>query len=538
MFISGHLVKCAGIIFTSLVSEDAAMLGAAFLSSSGMLPTGLAFASTFLGIWVGDLLLYAVGAVSGRRFFKMKWVRRFVGPERIEESRRWFKHRGPWALVLCRIVPGTRLPTYLAAGVMRLPFFRFAWMTGVLALVWISLVFALVHIAGMAAKKWLDALSHQLLGAALACASIAILTVAVRRKISTMSTSGFFQRWSQWEFWPAWLFYLPVAACYARLALRHRCLTLPSSANPGMFTGGLVGESKFATLDELQKKHPDFTTPTRLLPGGPASARLPHFLHNLQSEGWDYPVILKPDSAQRGCGFKVIRSSQQADRYLQNVTDPLVLQPYVPGPFEAGIFYVRHPGQERGRIFAITEKIFPHITGDGLLTVEALIRADARASILAETYCSRFPGLRHEILPVGHGLRLVEAGNHAQGCIFQDGFHLWSEQLEARIDEISRSLEEFYFGRYDLRYANEAELRRGEGFRILELNGAASEATHIYDSRKNLREAYGILFEQWDLVFRIGAANRERGYPPCQLGVLWHEWRQSLRRCATLPHAD
>lgn len=40
------------------------------------------------------------------------------------------------------------------------------------------------------------------------------------------------------------------------------------------------------------------------------------------------------------------------------------------------------------------------------------------------------------------------------------------------------------------------------------LNGAASEATSAYDSSKSLREAYRILFQQWDLVFAIGDENR------------------------------
>jgi hypothetical protein len=49
---------------------------------------------------------------------------------------------------------------------------------------------------------------------------------------------------------------------------------------------------------------------------------------------------------------------------------------------------------------------------------------------------------------------------------------------------------------------------RREGFAILELNGAASEATSAYDFGESLREAYRVLFQQWDLVFAIGDENR------------------------------
>jgi hypothetical protein len=101
-------------------------------------------------------------------------------------------------------------------------------------------------------------------------------------------------------------------------------------------------------------------------------------------------------------------------------------------------------------------------------------------------------------------LKLVESGNHAQGCIFRDGAHLWSGGLERKIDEISRRLPEFYFGRCDIRYENEDDLRAGKNFKIVELNGASSEATNIYDARNSVRSAYRTLFRQWRFVFEIG----------------------------------
>ena len=113
-------------------------------------------------------------------------------------------------------------------------------------------------------------------------------------------------------------------------------------------------------------------------------------------------------------------------------------------------------------------------------------------------------------------MRLVEAGNHCQGCIFRDGNHLLSEALCNRLDEISRRIPGFFIGRYDIRYASDEDLAAGR-FTIIELNGAASEATNIYDERNSLFSAYRTLYKQWDLVFRIGRANRDRGYKPASL---------------------
>ena len=92
--------------------------------------------------------------------------------------------------------------------------------------------------------------------------------------------------------------------------------------------------------------------------------------------------------------------------------------------------------------------------------------------------------------------------------------------------------------RYDIRYSSEETLRAGKGFQIIELNGAASEATNIYDARNSLFTAYRTLFQQWDLVFAIGAANRERGCAPTDLSVVWKKWREYSRLAATYPAAD
>ena len=229
---------------------------------------------------------------------------------------------------------------------------------------------------------------------------------------------------------------------------------------------------------------------------------------------------------------------REAFDYLLEVDAPIILQRYAGGRHEAGVFYFRIPGQARGQIFSITEKIFPRITGDGVRTIEQLIRADPRASLIANTYLRRFANRKSEILSAGEVLKLVETGNHAQGCIFRDGRHFWSEELERKINNLSRQLPGFYFGRFDIRYHDEQDFRNGRNFKIVELNGSSSEATSIYDARNSLPSAYKTLFRQWRLVFEIGAANRERGYSPSPLRTLWREWRQYSAAALSYPVAS
>lgn len=504
----------AGIFALTFLSEDAAVLGAAALAAGGMLDWPVAFAACFLGIWLGDLWLYGLA-----RMFGTPVLAKYGNHAAIARSRLWFEQRGALVLLGVRFIPGLRLPSYLAAGAMRFPVGTFAIVTGIAAVVWVGGVFGL----GGAGVVWLA-----LGGVALMIQGAA----ASRRRCQRRRRDR--RRSLHFEFWPAWLFYTPVALFYAWLGLRHRGWSLPSAANPGMPAGGLVGESKFDTLRLLSLVAPEHTAATWLL--APGCDRQRTFRDIVGRVGT--PFILKPDIGQRGAGVKLIRSLDAAADYLAKVAAPVLLQRYASGPREAGVFYYRLPGEPRGHILAITEKIFPSIQGDGKRTVEELIFADPRAARIAETYLLRFAEERSRVLKRGETLRLVEAGNHAQGCIFRDGMHLATPELLDAIDRISQALPEFYIGRYDVRYVSDGDLRAGRNFTIVELNGAGSEATSIYDPRTALGEAYRMLYRQWELVFRIGAMNRARGLKVEPVLALAQAWWRTARMTRSYPVTD
>jgi hypothetical protein len=170
--------------------------------------------------------------------------------------------------------------------------------------------------------------------------------------------------------------------------------------------------------------------------------------------------------------------------------------------------------------------------------VEELIHADERAALMAPTYLRRFASRTSDVLAPGEVLKLVETGNHAQGCIFRDGMRLHTDALVRVIDNISQRMPDFFIGRYDLRYETEEDFKRGRNFQIVELNGATSEATSIYDARNSLFSAYRTLFRQWRLVFAIGAMNRTNGHMPSSLSGLWRNWRQCSTAALSYPLAD
>ena len=531
--------KVGGFFLATFVLEDVAAIGAGLLLASGGISWPAAFIACFLGIWMGDAGLYGLARFAGRGWFERSSLRRFAG--KVTESERWFAERGTPILIFSRMVPGARLPTYLAAGFLRVPLPRFLLITGVASCLWTLLVLFLAQKFGAQLTAWLGAYKHAGLILLAIGVVLFIALQLLRRGFLNFDFRRFAARlgkWRRWEFWPAWLFYPPVALYGAWLALKFRGLTLPTAANPGIFSGGMVGESKIKTLDELHLTSPEFTAEAELLAGKTPEERLRSLAEIRARLGIEFPFILKPDFGQRGAGIKLARSEAQAEAYLRQISAPVMVQRYAPGPHEAGVFYYRFPHETQGHIFAITEKIFPVLIGDGKSTVTELIWNDPRSRFIADKYLQRFGGRRDEVLAIGAELKLVEAGNHAQGCIFRDGMNLNTPELTARIDEISRKLTGFFIGRYDIRYTNEADFQAGRNFQIIELNGAASEATSIYDSRTSLFTAYRTLFRQWELVFAIGAANRRRGCVPTKLSLVWRKWREYSRLAATYPVAD
>jgi hypothetical protein len=246
----------------------------------------------------------------------------------------------------------------------------------------------------------------------------------------------------------------------------------------------------------------------------------------MREQRWSFPVVLKPDVGQRGVGVRRAQCVEDLEAYCKREAGSILVQPYHPGPFEAGIFYYRLPGEARGRILSITDKHFPVLIGDGRSTVEALVRAHPRYRLQASTFLTRHSHSLDRVLAPGERMQLAIAGNHAQGTLFRDGAHLWTPVLERRIDEIAQSYPGFFVGRFDVRYSDVDCLRAGDGLAIVELNGATAESTDIYDPNRSLLSAYRQLFKQWSIVFTIGAANRGLGAPVTP-----------TRRLASLLHA-
>lgn len=505
------------IALGTLASEDLTLAATGVLVAQGKLSFASGVAACAAGIFAGDMLLFLAGRGFGSGLGRWPWTRRLVDriapPHRVKQGGEWLEAQGMSVVLLSRFTPGLRLPTYFAAGMLPTSLAAFAFYFLIAALVWTPLF---VGAAGwFSGNLFTSALGNgeRATGFGFALAFGAVLAgVWLLRKLwsEQRRVVGFVRRKLQWEFWPPWAAYLPLAPYFVYLAIKHRSLTVFTAANPSMPTGGFVGESKFAILQGLAETSAVVGN-FEFIPGTlPAGERLALALRFAERAGW--PIVLKPDVGERGSGVMIARSREDAERHLGANPANMIAQTYLRG-LEFGIFYYRFPGEARGRIFSITDKRFPTVTGDGRSTLRELILNDGRAVCAAPAYLRAARRDTEEPVADGEQVQLVEIGSHCRGAVFLDGSHHLTPALEDAVDRICRALPGFYFGRFDVRSDSTADLRAGR-FRVIELNGVSAEATHIYDPAVSIWSAYGTIFTQWKLAFAIGAANRALGVKP------------------------
>ncbi len=512
------------IVAATFVSEDLTCIGTGLLIARGSLPWTAGVVACLVGLVVGDLLLYAGGRLLGRPVTRIAPLRWMIRQEELERACRWFTQRSAALLIGGRFVPGTRLPTYVAAGVVRMPLISFSLWILVAAVLWTPLLVGGSALFGAAAAERIGAFQQRALPWLIVTAIVALIVLRVGVPLFTAKgRKRFLARWGRirrWEFWPPWLFYMPVVRWCLLLALRYRSLTVFTAANPAFPDGGFVGESK----SEIMGAIGDWARVARTVVTGEGG--------ELAEAVGGLPVVVKPDVGERGAGVSIVRSKEELKARLAVPGPKLIVQEYVPGE-ELGVFYYRIPGEERGQIFGITGKRQPVVTGDGRRSVADLVLDDKRLRCQQRVFARRLGAAMDRVPAPGVKVVLEERGNHCHGCEFTDASHLETPALAAAIEEVSRSIDGFHFGRYDIRGETIKDILAGR-FKVIELNGVSSEATNIYDRRNSVFSAYRTLFRQWNLAFKIGVANRARGAQPTRLfpllGRLLRHFRPSGAR--------
>lgn len=322
-----------------------------------------------------------------------------------------------------------------------------------------------------------------------------------------MQMKLFFHKVTHWEYWPFQVLYFPIYFLWAYYAVKAKSIFFFNASNPKIKNGGFIMESKKQIYDLLPKKHYPKTILIK------ENSDLKDIVNLLAEKQIYFPLIAKPDIGLRGSGVKKIKTVSELKNYAEKANFDFLLQDLIGFQKEAGIFYVRSPLQKNGKITGIVSKEFLVVTGNGKNTIEYLIKQNPRFELQLQVLKAEYGEELQQILPQDETLNLVPFGNHARGAKFLDASHWITEQLTKTINEVADQIPGFYFGRFDIMYNTFQELERGENFQIVELNGAASEPTHIYDPKHSVWFAWKELARHITYMYEISAQNHKKGVP-------------------------
>ncbi len=315
----------------------------------------------------------------------------------------------------------------------------------------------------------------------------------------------FLIRLLHWEYWPFHLVYALIYPVFIWYCIRARSFFFYSAANPTIENGGFLMESKKRIHDLIPQAYQPFTL---YYEAGTGAGRI---LHDMQQHQLAYPLIIKPDIGAKGRGVKKVNTYGELQQAVEQFPFAFIVQPFVPYEKEMGLFYMRYPNQAKGTITGIVEKEFVKVKGNGRSTIKELLLSNKRYVLQMEALQQLCAERMGSVLEQGEEIVLLPFGNHARGALFTDASHWANRELTASMDKVCQQIKGFHYGRMDIKYENLELLRQGKNFSIIELNGAGSEPTHIYDPRHSIFFAWKEIIRHWKMLYEISVLNKKQG---------------------------
>ncbi len=315
-------------------------------------------------------------------------------------------------------------------------------------------------------------------------------------------------RLMSWEYWPMYVFNLPVIFIWLWHSLLHRHLFFFTSTNPGIATGGFFGESK----SEILQLVPDHFKPRTILWEAPVLEEEVEEL--FERSGLNFPVIAKPEVGERGWLITPVHNLAQLKAHFQKHKVSMILQPFIESPVEVSIMVHQMPDGSSSGITSISQKEFLRVTGDGRSTIRELILQQDRAVLQYDSLKNKL-GTRFYDIPGAGEVHLLEPiGNHCRGTKFINRNDGIDEQIKKVMVGILNEMPGIYYGRFDMKIESWEGLREGKGIHVMEFNGTSSDPAHIYDPGYSLVRAYKDIFMHWSLMGKIARQNRRAGIRP------------------------
>lgn len=272
-------------------------------------------------------------------------------------------------------------------------------------------------------------------------------------------------------------------------------------ANYGVRYGGSALASKYGFQDYIGQ---DRYAPCAFVPQNLTLADKTALIIAFAAEH-NWPVVLKPDKGFVGKGIFILKNADGAQAARDAVCVDYMLQKFVPGTIEFGLFYARHKGVVS--VPSINRKLFPAVMGDGVSTVLDLAKRHPRYSSYWEGFLKNID--RSVILPSGQERTLSFIGSNTLGSKFTDDTHLATDAIRARLADMFEDAPGYNFGRLDVKAKSVEAFQAGE-FDVIETNGMMSLPTNMLDPDLSVWAAAKIWHRHAKLFVNIAREHRAK----------------------------
>lgn len=304
----------------------------------------------------------------------------------------------------------------------------------------------------------------------------------------------------KWEFWPQSIVHFPTAVFYFIMGLRARNFLFFTNISNDYKDCNIENSSKYFVYSKLQQVY----FPITQLINKDKRSNLSLDLYPDLS----YPIIAKPNIGKRGLAASLLYNNVDLQNYSKKANYDILLQEYINYSNECGIFYIRIPHVQKGKITSIGIKKLVAVTGDGRSTLQELLSQSDITLSDANTITNQYD-LYTTILKDGEELVIEPIGSHNRGTMISSGDHLINDQLLQVIETSLKGLE-LYYGRLDIKYQTWEELLKGH-FKIIEVNTITSEPLSIYDHGVPMIRKYRIFYNHIKSMFHISEQLKKDG---------------------------
>lgn len=318
------------------------------------------------------------------------------------------------------------------------------------------------------------------------------------------------------EFWPAWVLQSLLYVQGIALGMWSGGLTWFARVNPGMAWGGMLAYSKSDAMADL----PAANKAREVAFDWPLPAE--HLLQHLAAVEWDWPLVLKPDQGERGRDvYQLPNEGQLWQRLASLPAGRYLLQECLQLPYEFGVFVAKSTQTEAFEVLSLTWKVPLGVWGDGVSTVEQLLRQHPRAQRYPEIL-AQIPAETARHIPAnGHWQVLHFSGNHCRGAAFLDATELIDAELHRSFHSLLSPVGGFRFGRLDVLVAQPEDLWSPAAIKIIEINGANAEPAHIYDPNMSFGKMLREVLRYQRLMWQQSRYMQRQGTVAPPLRDLW-----------------